>query len=452
MQQMALAVLVQGTGAHPASWMLTESEQDPATDIGYYTRAAQLAERGCFDLFFIADTPAARTENLHAWSRFPMFMNVFEPVTLLSAVAAGTKHIGLGATASTSFYEPYNLARLFASLDHLSHGRAAWNIVTSANDYAARNFGLDKLPPHGERYERAHEFVDIVKALWDSWEDDAFSRDKVSGRNFDPAKLHVLDHAGKFFKLHGALNIARSPQGQPVLIQAGSSNTGKDFAAETAEVVFASDTTVEKGRTFYNDLKARVVQFGRTPESLKILAGMPIVIGSSEAEAEDKYQALQEMIHPDVGRMRLSTDLEIDLSNLPVDEPIPPELIPEKANFHQTYFAQIADMARKGMTLRQIYMNYERGLTTVRGTPIQIADRMQEWMEGGAADGFMLLFHTMPGGLRDFVEQVAPELQRRGLMRTAYSGSTLRDHLGLQRPANRYVSMAQTKAPAAATP
>lgn len=447
MQQMALAVLVQGTGAHPASWMLTDSEQDPANDINYYTQAAQLAERGFFDLFFIADTPAARTENLHAWSRFPMFMNVFEPITLLSAVAGATKHIGLGGTASTSFYEPYNLARLFASLDHISHGRGAWNIVTSANDYAARNFGLDKLPPHGERYERAREFVDIVKALWDTWEDDAFSRDKVSGRNFDPAKMHVLDHLGKFFKVNGALNIARSPQGQPVLIQAGSSNTGKDFAAETAEIVFASDTTIEKGRVFYNDLKARVTQFGRSPDSLKILAGMPIVIGSSEQEAEDKYQALQEMIHPDVGRMRLTTDFEIDLSNFPVDEPIPLEMIPDKANFHQTYFAQIAEMARKGMTLRQIYMNYERGLTTVRGTPKSIADRMQAWMEGGACDGFMLLFHTMPGGLRDFVDHVVPELQKRGLMRTAYTGNTLRDHLGFMRPENRYVSMSGLQVP-----
>lgn len=449
MQQMALAVLVQGTGAHPASWMLTESENDPATDIGYYTQAAQLAERGCFDLFFIADTPAARTENLEAFSRFPMFMNVFEPLTLLSAVAAATTHIGLGGTASTSFYEPYNLARLFASLDHLSHGRAAWNIVTSANDYAARNFGLDKLPPHGERYERAREFVGIVRALWDSWEDDAFSRNKAEGRNFDPAKLHVLEHAGTFFKLHGALNIARSPQGQPVLIQAGSSNTGRDFAAETAEVVFASDTTIEKGKVFYDDLKSRVAKFGRSPDSIKILAGMPLVIGSSRQEAEDKYQALQQMIHPDVGRMRLSTDLEVDLSGLPVDEPIPPHLIPEKSNFHHTYFAQIKEMANKGMTLREIYMNYERGLTTVRGTPTDIADRMEAWLTAGAADGFMLLFHTMPGGLRDFVETVVPELQRRGLMRKQYTGKTLRDHLGLARPENRYLSTAPQKAMAA---
>ena len=451
MKQMALAVLVQGTGAHPASWMQTDEPEDPSTSIDYYTQAAQLAERGCFDLFFIADTPAARTDNLHAWSRFPMFMNVFEPVTLLSAVAARTRHIGLGATASTSFYEPYNLARLFASLDHLSHGRAAWNIVTSANDYAARNFGLDRLPPHGERYERAHEFVDVVKALWDSWEDDAFVNDRSQGRNFDPAKLHVLDHHGKFFNVHGALNIARTPQGRPVLIQAGSSNTGRDFAAETAEVVFASDTTVEQGCRFYDDLKGRMAKFGREPDSLKILAGLPLVIGSSAQEAEDKYQTLQSLIHPDVGRMRLTTDLEVDLSDLPLDEPIPEDRIPAKANFHHTYFAQIAEMVRKKMTLRQIYMSYERGLSTVRGTPGQVADRMEEWMTAGAADGFMLLFHTMPGGLRDFVDHVVPELQRRGLMRRSYSGRTLREHLGLERPANRYVAAKQAKPELAST-
>ena len=448
--KMALAVLVQGTGAHPASWLQTETVADASTDIDYYTRCARLAEQGRFDLFFIADTPAARTENLTAWSRFPMFMNVFEPVTLLAAVAANTTHIGLGATASTSFYEPYNVARLFASLDHISHGRAAWNVVTSANDYAARNFGLDKLPPHNERYERAYEFVQVVKALWDTYEDDAFILDRSSGLNFDPAKLHVLDHQGKFFKLHGALNIRRPPQGQPVIIQAGASDTGREFAAETAEVVFASDTTVAKGRLFYDDLKGRMAKYGREPDQLKVLAGVPVVIGESAQEAEDKYQALQSMIHPDVGRMRLSTDLEVDLSDLPVDEPVPLDRIPAKSNFHHTYFAQIADMVRRGMTLRQIYMNYERGTKTVRGTPIQVADYMEEWITGGAADGFMLLFHTMPSGLRDFVQRVVPELQRRGLMRTEYEAQTLRGHLGLHRPPNRYVQAAPAAPVAAA--
>jgi len=378
-----------------------------------------------------------------------MFMNVLEPVTLLAAVAANTTHIGLGATASTSFYEPYNVARLFASLDHISRGRGAWNVVTSANDYAARNFGLDKLPPHDQRYERAYEFVQVVKALWDTWEDDAFIFDRKSGLNFDPAKLHALDHVGKYFRVQGALNIRRSPQGQPVIIQAGASETGKEFAAETAEVVFASDTTVEKGKSFYDDLKGRMAKYGRDPDQLKVLAGLPVVIGESTQEAEDKYQALQHMIHPDVGRMRLSTDLEVDLTDLPVDQPVPLDRIPATSNFHHTYFAQIAEMIRRGMTLREVYMNYERGLKTMRGTPAQVADHMEEWITSGAADGFMLLFHTMPGGLREFVRLVVPELQRRGLMRTVYEGRTLREHLGLRPPPNRYVNAAAADAPAA---
>jgi FMN-dependent oxidoreductase (nitrilotriacetate monooxygenase family) len=436
---MALATLVQGTGAHPASWMQTGTPNDASTSIEHFTAMAQLAERGCFDIFFIADTPAARTDNLYAWSRFPMFMNVFEPITLLSALAGATKHIGLGATASTSFMEPYNLARQFASLDHISHGRAAWNVVTSANDYAARNFGLDKLPPHGERYDKAKEFVDVVEALWDTWEDDAFVNDRESGLNFIAAKQHPLHHDGKYFNVHGALNIARSPQGKPVIIQAGASETGKDFAAKTAEVVFASDPTAEKGKLFYDDLKARVVKFGRSPDSLKILTGLSVVIGETAEAAEAKYQHLQSMIHPDVGRMRLAQDLEADLSDLPLDEPIPESRIPATSNFHRAYFDYIVSMIRvEKLTLREMCMRYERGNVTFRGTPTQVADHMQEWLDAGAADGFMMIFHTMPGGMQDFVEHVVPLLQARGLMKREYTGKTLRDHLGLARPANRY--------------
>jgi FMN-dependent oxidoreductase (nitrilotriacetate monooxygenase family) len=436
---MALATLVQGTGAHPASWMQTGTADDASTSIEHFIAMAQLAERGCFDIFFIADTPAARTDNLYAWKRFPMFMNVFEPITLLSALAVATTHIGLGATASTSFMEPYNLARQFASLDHLSHGRAAWNVVTSANDYAARNFGLDKLPPHAERYDKAKEFMDVVGALWDTWEDDAFVNDKANGLNFLPEKQHPVHHDGKYFNVHGALNIARVPQGKPVIIQAGASETGKDFAARTAEVVFASDPTVEKGKAFYDDLKGRVVKFGRSPDELKILTGLSVVIGDSAEEAEAKYQALQSMIHPDVGRMRLAQDLETDLSDLPLDEPIPEERIPATSNFHRAYFDYIVNMIRvEKLTLREMCMRYERGNVTFRGTPVQVADHMQEWLDAGAADGFMMIFHTMPGGMQDFVEKVVPLLQQRGLMKSEYTGKTLRDHLGLARPANRH--------------
>ncbi|HWL80971.1 MAG TPA: LLM class flavin-dependent oxidoreductase [Roseomonas sp.] len=440
-RRMALAILVGATGSHIASWLHPETRADASTSIEWHRETAQLAERGLFDLFFIADTPAARTSNLAGFSRMPLYMNVLEPLTLLSALAGSTRHIGLGGTASTSFSEPYNIARQFASLDHISHGRAAWNVVTSANDFAARNFGLDRLPPHAERYERAREFVQLVQALWDTWEDDAFIRDRASGLFFDPAKQHPVHHEGKHFRVHGALNIERTPQGQPVIIQAGASETGKELAAETAEVVFSSDSTLEGSQAFYRDLKGRMAKYGRQPEELKVLAGMPLLIADSAQEAEDLHQTLQHLIHPDVGRMYLGMDLETDLSDLPLDEPIPADRIPKSANFHKTFFDHILHLIRtEKLTLRQLYLRYERGRQTLRGTPVQVADRLEEWFTGGACDGFMLTFSLLPGGLAAFVEKVVPELQRRGLMRTRYEGRTLREHLGLRRPPNRHAA------------
>jgi FMN-dependent oxidoreductase (nitrilotriacetate monooxygenase family) len=434
-RKMALATLVHPTGYHVASWLHPEAPVRASTNIGHYESLAQEAERGLFDLFFIADTPAARTEKLTAFSRMPLFMNVFEPITLLSALAGRTQHIGLGGTASTSFSEPYNIARQFASLDHLSHGRAAWNVVTSANDFAARNFGLDTLPPHADRYRRAREFVEVVRQLWDSWEDDAFIHDREAGLFFDPAKQHPLRHAGQSFRVHGALNIARPPQGHPVIIQAGASDTGRDLAAETAEVVFASEASVEDARRFYQDLKGRMARFGRPPESLKVLAGMPVLVGSSEQEAEDMHAELQALIHPEVGVARLAMDLEADLSGLDLDAPVPESRIPRSANFHQAYFNHIVKMIRtENLTLRQLYLRYERGNKTIRGTPVQVADRLEEWFTAGACDGFMLLFNLLPRDLRNFVNTVVPELQRRGLMRRSYEGSSLRENLGLPRP------------------
>src|SRR5437899_346284 len=425
--KLSLGLLIgQAAGGHPAAWLHPKANAAGSTDISYFRNLAQLAEQGCFDLFFIADTPAARTENLHAWSRFPMFMNVLEPVTLLTALAGATTRIGLGGTVSTSFSEPYNVARQFASLDHISAGRAAWNVVTSANDYAARNFGHASLPPHALRYEKASEFVDVVNALWNSWDDDAFILDRRSGLFFDPTRQHAVHHEGKFFKVDGALNIARSPQGHPVIIQAGASDTGLDLAARTAELVFASATNPQDAKRGYDDLKGRMAKFGRDPESLKILAGLPVVIGSSQQEAEDKAQALQEMIHPDVGRFRLGTDLEADLSDLPLDQPIPKERLPKSANMHKASFDGIMKLINEeNPTLRQLYLRYERGRKTIKGTPKQIADVLEEWFTAGAADGFMMQFALLPGGLKDFVAKVVPELQRRGLFRTEYSGATL---------------------------
>jgi FMN-dependent oxidoreductase (nitrilotriacetate monooxygenase family) len=440
--KISLGLLIgQAHGGHPAAWLHPDTNAGGSTDINYFRTLAQTAEQGFFDLFFIADTPAARTDNLHAWSRFPMFMNVLEPVTLLTALAGATTRIGLGGTVSTSFSEPYNVARQFASLDHISAGRAAWNVVTSANDYAARNFGHASLPPHALRYEKASEFVDVVNALWNSWDDDAFILDRTSGLFFDPTRQHAVHHEGKFFKVDGALNIARSPQGHPVIIQAGASDTGLELAARTAELVFASASNPQDAKRGYDDLKGRMAKYGRSPDSLRILAGLPVVIGSSQQEAEDKAQALQEMIHPDVGRFRLGTDLEADLSDLPLDEPIPESRLPKSANLHKAFFDGIMKIIREeNPTLRQLYLRYERGRKTIKGTPAHIADVMEEWIAMGAADGFMMQFATLPGGLQDFVKLVVPELQRRGLFRTEYAGTTLRDHLGLARPANPHTA------------
>ncbi len=440
-RQMALACLATGTGSHVASWLHPSTHPTGGTDIAHYRRMAQSAEAGKFDLFFIADTPAARTEKLEAYARFPMFMNVFEPVTLLSALAGATSRIGLGGTVSTSFSEPYNVARQFASLDHISGGRAGWNVVTSANDFAARNFGHSKLAAHAERYARAREFVDVVQKLWDTWEDDAFIRDRERGLFFDPARQHKVSHQGPFFTVDGALNIERAPQGQPVIIQAGASETGKEFAAETAEVVFASSNELARGCAFYADLKGRMAKYGRAPDQLKVLTGLPVIVGQTDAEAQARYEDLQGMIHPDVGRLRLGMDLEVDLSDLPLDEPIPEEIIPRTSNLHQMYFNRIVEMIRtEKLTLRQLYMRYERGNKTLCGSVATIANHMEEWLTAGAADGFMLTFPTLPDGLDAFVTQVVPELQRRGIFRQDYTGTTLRDHLGLARPANRHVT------------
>ncbi|GBQ87804.1 monooxygenase [Gluconacetobacter johannae DSM 13595] len=437
-RHIVLGGLFEANGYHPAAWLMPGAQDGAATDIGYFRRIVQTAERGKLDFFFLADTPAARTEDLDAWTRAPLYMNMMEPITLLSAIAGATSHIGLGATASTSFYEPYNVARLFASLDHISHGRAAWNVVTTANDYAARNFGLDALPPHQRRYDRAGEFLGIVQALWDTWEDDAFIHDKANVRMFDPGKFHALDHQGEFFRVRGGLNMARSPQGQPVIFQAGASETGREFAARTAEVVFGTGASMSEAIAFHQDLKGRMARYGRHPDALKVLSGVSIVLGESAAHAREKWAAWQEMVHIDIGLMYLKTDLETDLSDLPLDEAVPEHRIPEKSNFHQVYFEEIAGLIRQGLTLRQVCRRYNRSKAIFYGTARQIADQMEEWVAAGASDGFMMALPVLPDSLTDITEKVVPELQRRGLFRTEYQGTTLRENLGLARPRNRH--------------
>ncbi|MBP0491811.1 LLM class flavin-dependent oxidoreductase [Roseomonas indoligenes] len=434
-RQIHLSFSAHLSGHHPAAWRHPSTEDGSDVSIASYRRLARLAESGLFDLFFMADTPALRIENLESWSRYPLFTNVLEPLTCLSALAGATEHIGLGGTSSTSYNEPFNVARQFASLDHISGGRAAWNVVTTANIYASGNFGEIPLPPHAQRYDRAREFVEVVRKFWNTWEDGAFTYDREAGRFYDPDKMHPVIHQGQHFRIRGGLNIERTPQGHPVIIQAGASEAGMDLAAETAEVVFGSSPTLEKAQAYYAGLKSRMAKVGRAPEDLCVLAGMPVVVGESDDEAEDKYQTLQALLHPMVAKQKLGMDLETDLSDLDMDAPIPEDRIPAKANLHTAYFAEIVRMIREEkLTLRQISQRYERGTRTVRGTAKRVADHMEEWFATGAADGFMLILHLQPKGLEDFVRLVVPELQRRGLFRTEYKGRTLRDHLGLRRP------------------
>jgi FMN-dependent oxidoreductase (nitrilotriacetate monooxygenase family) len=367
-------------------------------------------------------------------------MNRLEPITLLSALAVSTTRIGLAATLSTSFYEPYNVARLFGSLDYLSGGRACWNVVTSDHDEAGYNYNLEGLPPHAQRYERAREFVDVCFGLWDGWEKDALVLDRAAGLYHDPAKVHLLNHDGKHFKVRGPLNLARSPQGRPVIAQAGGSPAGIELAAETAEIVFSLASSLEANRSFYDKLKGRMPAFGRPTDQLKVMPGIMVTVGQTRAEAQSKLDFLNDNLHPAVGLQMLSEFLEADLADVPLDEPFPEDRLPQAPKGSRALFDTLVSFVRQGHTVRELIRLYGERQTGngVTGTPAEVVDFMQEWFEGGAADGFILMMPTLPGALRDFVELVVPELQRRDLFRTEYSGPTLRDHLGLSFPRGRY--------------
>jgi N-acetyl-S-(2-succino)cysteine monooxygenase len=440
--KMKLGWLMSPAGNHPAAWLHPRTELHGANSFAHYVKLVQKAEAAKFDFVFQADAAGARDGNMRALSRAPRFMNIWEPLSLLSALVGVTDRIGLAGTMSTSYYEPYNLARQFASLDHLSGGRSGWNVVTSAHPAGGYNFGRDGLEEHGLRYARAREFVEICYGLWDSWDDDAFTLDRATGLYFDPDKMHYLHHKGRFFSVRGPLNIARPPQGRPVIIQAGGSEAGKELAAETAEVIFTRDASMAHAQHFYADVKSRMARFGRAPEHLKIMAGLTVIVGRTASEAEEKFQYLQSMIHPEVGLELLSDDLEgIDLLDLPLDQPFPRERLPASANRHKQFFDQIVRMLdEEHLTLRELSLRYaaSRGGDVVRGTPEHIADTMEAWFRGDAADGFMLTCSVVPDGLDDFIKLVVPELRRRGLFREDYEGRTLRDHLELPRPASRH--------------
>ena len=439
-RQMKLGWLMIPHGSHPAAWMHPDAQLDAHTSFKRYIEMAKHAERGKLDFIFQADAPGARDGDMKALSRNPTFMNLLEPMTLLSALVGVTSKIGLAGTVSTSYFEPYNLARQFASLDHLSGGRTGWNVVTSAHPAAGYNFGRDGLEPHAVRYERAKEFVEVAFGLWDSYDDDAFTLDRETGIYFDPEKMHYLNHKGKYFASRGPLNIRRPPQGRPVIFQAGGSEAGRALAAETAEVIFSTDPTIELARAFYADMKSRMQAFGRSTDQMSICAGCGVTVAATQSEAEDKFAALQAMIHPDVMREFVSNDLEADLTGVDVDEQVPLDRLPQEANQHKSYFEKLTNMLNKEpLTVRQLYHKWQnRGGRRLVGSAQQVADGLEEWFTAGAADGFMLTF-PLPTGMQDFTDLVVPELQRRGLFRTEYEGNTLREHLGLQRPASRYV-------------
>jgi alkanesulfonate monooxygenase len=441
-ERLKLAAFFHPTGHHVAAWLHPEAQIDAGTNAKHYIALAQTAERGKFDLMFLADSSSVREGRSEALSRWPQYMAYFEPLTLLSAIASVTTHLGLVATATTSYNEPYNVARKFASLDLISGGRAGWNVVTSSSDAEAYNFGRDAHFEHAERYQRAEEFTEVVRGLWDSWEDDAFIRDRETQRYFDPAKLHALNHKGTHFSVRGPLNVARSPQGQPVIFQAGSSEVGRELAARTAEAVFTPQHTLAGAQTFYTDVKQRMVRYGRPPDHLKIMPGLNPIVGRTAAEAEEKHRFLQSKIHPDVGLELLSVALDgFDLHGYDLDGPLPNAVGARAPRGSQTQFHNVLKWAREeNLTIRQIFERYAgaRGQRTVKGTASEIADQMQEWFVNRGVDGFLIQPAYLPGGLDDFVEMVIPELQTRGIFRTEYEGSTLRDNLGLPRPASRY--------------
>lgn len=433
-RQIKLGAFLMQTGHHIAGWRHPDAQADAGVNFRHYAQLAQKAEAAKFDALFLADGVAVRSTNLEALSRTAR-SDQFEPLTLLSALAAVTERIGLIATVSTSYHEPFNVARKFASLDQISGGRSGWNLVTSATTAEAQNFNRDAQFAHADRYRRAAEFHDVVTGLWDSWEDDAFPRDKATGVYLDTDKLHAIEHRGTHFQVRGPLNVARSPQGRPVVVQAGASEDGRDLAARTAEVIFVAHQTFDEAKEFYGDIKRRAQQYGRHPDSVKVMPGIFPVVGRTQAEADEKFERLQSLIDPVVGISLLSgISGGIDLSAYPVDGPLP-ELPPTEGP--QSRQRLLLDLARRdGLTIRQLYLRIAgaRGHQQVVGTPTLIADQLQQWFEEGGADGFNIMSPWFPGGLDDFIEHVLPELRRRGLFRTEYEGRTLREHLGLARP------------------
>lgn len=431
-----LGAFMRPVSIHTAAWRYPGAWPDANCNFQHLVRLAQTLERGRFDAFFMADHLAVLNMPIQGLKRSATVAS-FDPLTLLPALAVVTQHLGLIATASTTYNEPYHVARKFASLDHISGGRAGWNVVTSGNPHEAMNFGLEEHVEHGTRYRRAREFFDVVTGLWDSWAEDAFIRDVEAGVYFDPDKMHVLDHHGEFLKVRGPLNVARPIQGWPVIVQAGASEAGRQLAAETAEVIFAAGGHIANARAFYADVKGRMEKLGRPRDHLKVLPGAFVVVGETATAALEKRARLDSLVHYDSAIASLSIALGHDASGFDPDGPLPD--IPD-TNASKSGRERTVELARREhLTVRQLAQRIGGygGLAFV-GTPTMIADQMEEWLMTDACDGFNVMFPYLPGGLDDFVDHVVPELQQRGLFRREYEGTTLRENLGLPRPGNRF--------------
>ena len=437
-RKMRLGLSIRGHGYHPAAWRHPDVPADGTLHVEHYVRSAQIAERGKLDMVFFADGAGIRQGDTPrgSLSHTGRDMVELEPMTLLPALAMVTTHVGLVTTASTTYNEPYNLARKFATLDLISKGRAGWNVVASWSELEAQNFGLETTLDYDTRYARSAEFVEVVKGLWDSWDDGALVFDKASGRYFDDAKMHVLNHAGRFFKVRGPLNVAGMPQGHPVIVQAGASEQGRELGAATAEVIYAISSSLEGARAYYADVKGRMAKYGREPDDLKIMPALCPVVGRTRSEAQAKYDELQALIDPLAGLGALYSTFG-DLSGYPLDGPLPDGALGSH-EMRSVSALLVERLKREKPTIRELYLKVGLTGSARIGTPNDIADAMQEWFEASACDGFNITPATLPGGGEDFVEMVVPELQRRGLFRTEYEGSTLRQNLGLRPATSRY--------------
>jgi FMN-dependent oxidoreductase (nitrilotriacetate monooxygenase family) len=431
-RKLKLGFILHGVGRTWTDWRHPDADVNASTSLSFYARQAQLAERGKFDFLFVADSLSITEKSS------PHYLNRFEPITILSALAAVTSKIGLVGTLTVSYSEPFNVARQFASLDHISGGRAGWNVVTSWLGDTAANFSKTEHPAHEVRYRIAAEYLDVVQGLWDSWEDDAHVADKRTGVFVDPEKLHRLDHNGEFFQVRGPLNIKRSRQGQPVVFQAGASEDGRNFAAKRAEAIFTGAQSLEESQEYYRDMKARARGFGRDPGNIYILPGIGPVIGATEAEAEANYQELVGLGSLETGLGMLARSFnDHDFSAYDLDGPFPDVAAIGKNSNQSASNRILAQVREGGLTIRQIAQQLATPRGAFVGTPDQIADRLQEWFENEGADGYVL-FESLPGQLDIFVDQVVPILQARGLYREEYEGATFRENLGLDFPVNRY--------------